>query len=57
MVFGNWAKILISDLNVVANQDKAYMMYFHERNNFAEDDFPVRPLLFTLIEIIGVIGY
>ena len=57
MVFGNWAKILISDLNVVANQDKAYMMYFHERNNFAEDDFPVIPLLFTLIEIIGVIGY
>ena len=53
MVFGNWAKILTSDLKVVATQDKAYKMYFDERNNFKEDDFPVRPSLFTLIEILG----
>ena len=53
MVFGNWAKILTSDLKVVASQDNAYKMYFDERNNFTENDFSVRFLLFTLIEIIG----
>ncbi len=49
----NANKMLTLALKVVESQDKAYKTYFDERNNFIEDDFSVRPLLFTLIEIIG----
>ena len=32
-------------------------MYFNEKNNFVEDSFSARPLLFAMIEIIGLIWY
>ena len=51
-----WAKILSIKPKVVESQDKAYKMYFDERNNFAEDDFPVIPLVFKIIDIIELIG-
>ena len=57
MVFGNWAEILTSDVKVVESQDKAHKVYFDERNNFVEDSFSARPLLFAIIGIIGLIGY
>ena len=38
MVFGNWAKILTSDVEVIESQDKDYKVYFDEGRNFVEDN-------------------
>ena len=43
------------DLKVVEGWDKAYKVYFDEKNNFVEDTISVRPLLFAIIEIIWLI--
>ena len=41
--------------NVVESWDWTQNVYFDERNNFVEEGIPVRPLVFKIIDIIGLI--
>ena len=43
-------------MKVVEGWDWTQNVYFDERNNFVEYDFPVTPLDFTIIDIIGLFG-
>ena len=41
---------------VVERWDLTQNMCIDERNNFVQDDFPVIPLVFKIIDIIELIG-
>ena len=41
-------------MKVVESWDWTQNVYFDERNNFVEEGVPVIPLVFTIIDIIGL---
>ena len=42
-------------MKVVKSWDWTQNVYFRERNNFVEEGVPVIPLVFKIIDIIGLI--
>ena len=42
-------------MKVVESWDWTQNVYFDERNNFVEEGVPVTPLVFKIIDIIGLI--
>ena len=54
----NWAnrKFITWPRKVVESWDLAQNVCIDEMNNFIEDDFPIIPLVFKMIDIIELIG-
>ena len=48
-------KSLTLAMKVVESCDWTQKLYFDERNNFVEEGVPVIPLVFKIIDIIGLI--